>query len=308
MPGKLSITVGIPGSGKTTLAKKIREIAPYSTILVSRDDLRAMLFDGEGILSGSQEAEVSSYQKEIVKKGLRADKHVIVHDTNLKEKYRNQWAKVARNVGAGFSVIDQTGVPLGDCVDRVSQRYDEGGRDVDVMVLIDLHKKFIEPLKGKPVAYPLIDTSPVTMKTFVPRPELASAVMVDIDGTIASHEGVRNAYDASRYEYDVPVPHVVKFVQDQHYKLGKQIVFCSGRHDRYRDVTEEWIYKHVKVPFTLVMREDSERDDSVEKYLIFDKYIRPYFNPEFVLDDRDRVVQMWRSIDLPCFQVNEGDF
>lgn len=102
--------------------------------------------------------------------------------------------------------------------------------------------------------------------------------------------------------------HVVKFVQDQHYKLGKQIVFCSGRHEDYRDVTEEWIYKHVKVPFTLIMREDRERDDSVEKYLIFDKYIRPYFNPEFVLDDRDRVVQMWRSIDLPCFQVNAGDF
>ena len=31
-------------------------------------------------------------------------------------------------------------------------------------------------------------------------------------------------------------------------------------------------------------------------------------NPILVVDDRDKVVKMWRSLQLPCFQVNEGSF
>jgi putative SOS response-associated peptidase YedK len=37
--------------------------------------------------------------------------------------------------------------------------------------------------------------------------------------------------------------------------------------------------------------------------------IRDNFNVEFVLDDRNSVVDMWRKeLNLPTFQVNYGDF
>jgi hypothetical protein len=30
--------------------------------------------------------------------------------------------------------------------------------------------------------------------------------------------------------------------------------------------------------------------------------------PDLIFDDRDRVVAMWRSLGIPCFQVAKGDF
>jgi len=310
VPGKLTITVGIPGSGKTTEAVILQHASePGEVELVSRDGLRHLLFDSEGVLTGPEESRITEIETMIVKNGLRTGKHVVVHDTNLKAEYRTKWARVARNLGAEFVIMDLTEVPLNTCIQRVQWRHDyQNGRDVPEQVIRDMHKKFIEPLKGEPVAYPAVHAEYVIFKPYVPNPELPSAIIVDIDGTIASHEGVRSPYDASRYQYDVPRKDVVKFVQEQHYKLNKQIVFCSGRHGDYRDVTENWLNYHVKVPFHLIMREDRTRDDSVEKYILFDKYIRNNYNVEFVLDDRDRVVNMWRQISLPCYQVNEGDF
>lgn len=50
------------------------------------------------------------------------------------------------------------------------------------------------------------------------------------------------------------------------------------------------------------------RKDSIVKREIFENYIRDYYNIQFVLDDRNQVVEMWRSLGLKCLQVQEGDF
>lgn len=309
MPGKISITVGLPGSGKTTVAKLMHEDNPDDVILVSRDGLRAELFNGEGILSPQEENYVSKVQKSIVKDAVRVDKHVIIHDTNLREKYRTQWAKVARNHGAEFEIIDLTSVGLDLCISRVYKRYyDEGGRGLPKDVIESLHTKFIKPLQGQPVKAPEIDVQPVSFVPWVRTPGLPDAIIVDIDGTVADGKDVRNMYDPTKYHLDKPKREVIRLVQDEAYKLGTQILFVSGRHEDYRDVTEEWLFQHVKVPFELFMRQDRERDDSVEKYLLFDYFIRGNWNPKYVLDDRDRVVDMWRFIKLLTLQVERGEF
>lgn len=308
MPGKVSITVGLPGSGKTTVAKLMHEDNPDDVILVSRDGLRAELFNGEGILSPHEENYITKVQKGIVKDALRADKHVIIHDMHLREKYRTQWAKIARNHGAEFEIIDLTSVPLNDCLNNDYDRSTQGGRRVGSQVIQDLHTKFIKPLQGQPVKAPEIDVQPVSFVPWVRTPGLPDCIIVDIDGTVADGKGVRNMYDATMYHLDRPKQDVIRIVQDEAYKLGTQILFVSGRHEDYRDVTEEWLFQHVKVPFKLFMRKDHQRDDSVEKYLLFDEYIRGNWNPKYVLDDRDRVVDMWRFIKLLTLQVDRGDF
>lgn len=308
MPGKISITVGLPGSGKTTLANEIQAVSPDSTVLISRDGLRKELFNGEGILEGHQEAYISKVQKQIVKDALRANKHVVVHDMNLREKYRTEWAKIARNHGAEFEIIDLTSVEVGECIDRVWRRYDQGGRAVPIDVLVELDKKFIKPLQGQPVKAPEIHAEPVSFAPWVRTPGLPDAIIVDIDGTVADGKGVRNMYDPTKYHLDKPKQDVIRLVQDEAYKLNTQIIFLSGRHLDYEEATREWLFQHVKVPFRLFMREDPHRDDSVEKYLLFDRYIRGNWNPKYVLDDRDRVVDMWRSLGLLTLQVERGDF
>ncbi|NBU34805.1 hypothetical protein EBS40_09370 [bacterium] len=53
---------------------------------------------------------------------------------------------------------------------------------------------------------------------------------------------------------------------------------------------------------------DDDRDDRIVKKEIFDAWIKDRYNVKFVLDDRNRVVEMWRSLGLKVLQVGEGDF
>jgi hypothetical protein len=41
---------------------------------------------------------------------------------------------------------------------------------------------------------------------------------------------------------------------------------------------------------------------------LFEENMRGKYYIEYVLDDRNQVVDMWRSIGLICLQVAEGDF
>jgi hypothetical protein len=51
------------------------------------------------------------------------------------------------------------------------------------------------------------------------------------------------------------------------------------------------------------------RKDAIIKREIFDREISGKYRIEFVLDDRDQVVDMWRKdLKLNCFQVNYGNF
>lgn len=58
----------------------------------------------------------------------------------------------------------------------------------------------------------------------------------------------------------------------------------------------------------LMRNKDDNRKDSIIKKELFDKHIRGRYDVMFVLDDRNQVVEMWRSLGLKCLQVENGDF
>lgn len=315
MLGKLTITVGIPGSGKTTEAELILHNEGRENVeLVSRDDLRHLLFRSDGILSNPQEFRITQEQKQIVKNALRQGKHVVVHDMNLKERYRRGWAKLANELGAEFAIIDLTHVSLAECLARAQRRGLSGGRIVPQDVIRELHRKFVR--NQGPVKAPQIDSNELWKPVpYVPNPKLPDAIIVDLDGTVADCEGVRSPYDYSRVKLDKPKLQVIKHVQDEAYKLDTKILFVSGRLARlgasdpvYYD-TEEWLFEHAKVPIEILsMRDRDGVDDTIIKLEIFNRDIRDKYNVKYCLDDRNRVVKMWRSLGLLCFQVAEGDF
>lgn len=312
MAGKLTLTIGLPGSGKTTWAKGVRYIEPDSTVLVSRDHLREMMYGVQGIGTSEQENKVTVVQEAIVERNLSSGKHVIVHDMNLRKKYRRRWAEIAAQLDAAFVYQDFTSVSPLECMDNVELRVLHGGRHVPSNVIDELHRKFV---RGQSVESPLtlvceVAQSKPKAKLYTPDTSKPKAIMVDIDGTVALHEGIRNPYDTSRYHLDNPNRPVIDVVHDYAYGMGFQIVFCSGRDERFKDVTYEWLMEHVKVPVAgLFMRplNDTRRDDIV-KLELFDQHIRNNFNVKFVLDDRNRVVAAWRSIGLTVLQVADGDF
>lgn len=50
------------------------------------------------------------------------------------------------------------------------------------------------------------------------------------------------------------------------------------------------------------------RKDCIVKKELFDKYVKDKYYVDFALDDRDQIVNLWRSMELTCLQVDYGDF
>lgn len=311
---KVSITVGLPGSGKTTQALLIQAKDPLNTMLVSRDDLRMTLFHDEGVLDNSLEQHITKVQKDIVKSGIKAGKHVIIHDLNLRDKYRKQWAEVASQNGAEFEIIDLTQIPLKLCLERNQERASRGERYVPTPVIEEMARKFKDTLKKdtwKPYKlYPYDALSaPVSYEKVEWVPGLPQAIIVDVDGTVADCTGVRSPYDTTKYHLDKPKEDVIRLIRDLHYKCGYLVLFCSGRHVDFYEDTYEWLLHYVKVPIRgLFMRYENGTEDSVIKSELFNRHIRGKYNIVSVFDDRNRVVEMWRARGLLVNQVAEGDF
>ena len=130
-----------------------------------------------------------------------------------------------------------------------------------------------------------------------------TAIMVDIDGTLAHMTG-RSPYDYSKVHED-ELDQVIASIT-KHYK---HVIIMSGRPESSREATEKWLRKHdVRFEALFMRPTDDKREDSIVKWELYQENVAPTYNIEFVLDDRNRVVKMWREHGLNCLQVAEGDF
>lgn len=136
---------------------------------------------------------------------------------------------------------------------------------------------------------------------------LPAAVLCDIDGTLAIHSG-RGPYDLERCETDL-LNAPVNQTLENHLNQGDAIILLSGRQEEYRAHTERWLAKQGVVYDELWMRPaEDRRGDDIVKGELFDAHVRGRFNVRMVLDDRDRVVALWRRMGLSCWQVAYGNF
>ena len=135
------------------------------------------------------------------------------------------------------------------------------------------------------------------------------AIMCDLDGTISLLNG-RSPYKAETCNEDLVNEPVAKLV-DCMYSNKYAIIFLSGREDKYKPQTLEFLNKAILCNnYLLFMRETGDyRKDSIVKRELFINNVQRKWNILFVLDDRQQVVDMWRDeCGLTCFQVDKGDF
>lgn len=142
---------------------------------------------------------------------------------------------------------------------------------------------------------------------------LTAVFLVDVDGTIALRDetdpAVRGPFDWDRVGEDHPNPPVITVVQALA-AAGHTIVYLSGRSEDCRAATSVWIAEHVGVPGAgLHMRPAGDhRPDEIVKRELYERWVRPIHEVTAVLDDRAKVVAMWRALGLTVFQVAEGAF
>ena len=293
----LTITRGLPGSGKTTWTRQ-----QAGAVRVNRDDLRSMLHGGPLGL-GWAEKQVTVAQRAQLEALLRAGVNVICDDTNLRAKVVRELAELALRCGADVVYRDFTDVPVQVCVAR------DAGRDPDAQVGEDVIRGMYQRyLAGRTLPLPLPDLKPKPHAAYPPAPGAPTAVVVDIDGTVALMSG-RSPYDMTRVAEDTPNHAVISAVRAMH-AAGHLVVYCSGRSDDCRDETDAWLDRHVGVPYEgLLMRvTGDQRRDSIVKAEIFEREIRGRYHVVGVFDDRAQVVRMWRSLGLTVFQVADGNF
>ena len=165
-----------------------------------------------------------------------------------------------------------------------------------------------------------------------------NTVIFDLDGTLANIDARRKLatkpngkldwdvfFDADNIKLDKPNHPVIKTAQMLH-ENGFKIVIFSGRNDRGFFATKDWLKIH-NVPFDLlVMRPDKFKADSwpiaignpATKAMRFmpDEILKKQMLDTFVdiddvflvVDDRQKVVDMWRGLGLNTFQVAPGNF
>ena len=298
----LVYTTGLPGSGKTTWAKKeLTDLqnAGLKVIRVNNDDFRRSLF---GVNFDQKFERTIGQMRQAALAAAKDYDHVLVDNCNLSPKAVRELEVVASVQSRQLVKRDFTHIPLEVCVERDMLREASVGRAV------------IERMATQFLGYQAPPPEAPQPGVYTPDPEAPPAIIVDIDGTVALHDGIRGHYDMASAGKDAINKPIVQLIHDYYSaefrdRRDPLMLMVSGREEKYRKLTEDWLHGNDLWPDHLYMRpnDDGRRDDIVKRE-IFDRYIRDYYNVQFVLDDRDRVVKMWRSLGLTCLQVAEGNF
>ena len=302
----IHITTGLPASGKTTAARQLLAESKGRMRRVNLDDIRHML-DHNGVhrvWSREHEATALAVQDAAVRSALAGGFDICVDNTHLTPGIPKR-IKDAAAGQAVFVVHDFTSVPIDECVRRDALRGEASvGKDV-IRRLADNHTKATK--NGWQLTEAWLNDYPV-VKPYEPDLSLPAAVMCDIDGTLALM-GDRGPYDFTRCGGDLLNEAVRRALWSFRLANDDRIVLLSGRGEEYRPQTEAWLAQH-RVPYDeLHMRAaDDRRRDDIVKAELFDQRVRHRYAVRVSLDDRDRVVALWRRMGIPTWQVNYGDF
>ncbi|EFW1905025.1 AAA family ATPase [Shigella sonnei] len=297
---KIILTVGCPGSGKSTWAREFIAKNP-GFFNINRDDYRQSIMGHEERdeykYTKKKESIVTYMQHDAAHMILCQDgtKGVIISDTNLNPERRRVWEEYAKQWGHEivYQVFD---VPWTELVKRNAMR---GTKAVPIDVLRSMYSRMRE-YKGLPV--------------YKGTPGKPKAVIFDLDGTLALHVA-RGPYELDKLSTDATNPMVVEYVKMLH-QAGYTIITVSGRESGtkedsmcYYEATKKWM-DSFSIPWEMHIQRnqgDTRKDDVVKEELFWN-CIAPYYDVKLAVDDRNQVVEMWRRIGLECWQVNHGDF
>ena len=301
---KLLILVGAPGSGKSTFARYFLRTED-NWIRVNRDDFRLMQF-GDSLMIPFYEERISKMVEASVLTLLKSDTNVIIDATNTSLRTIQDMIHTYTEYAAiSFKVFD---LPVDELVKRCDKRYEETGKFISKSVV----ERNVANLKHTLEKF---DFAPIPRKVQVATSSYATqdknlpkAVICDLDGTLSLLNG-RDPYNAATCDNDLlnePVAAALKMAKQQ----GYQVILLSGREDKFREPTVRFLDKHQIDYDLLLMRTSNDfRKDNIIKRELFESEIQGKYFVEFLLDDRNQVVDMWRKdLHLPCFQVNYGDF
>jgi len=221
----------------------------------------------------------------LIVEALQSGKHVIVDDTNLAPKHEERLKQLAKGNKVQFEkrFFD---VDIEECMKRDLKR----AVSVGEKVIRSMYNQFLKE-----------ETEKISFGIGVP-----PAYIFDVDGTLARMNG-RSPYEWEKVIGDLPNIGVIR-VLDALQKDGYKIIIFTGRDGVCEEDTKKWLrrydisYDH----FDIRPEGNTEKDSIIKRRMV--ESIKDKYNVLGVFDDRDQVVEMWRSLGLRCFQVDYGNF
>lgn len=282
----LYITRGISCSGKTTWAtNKVKEdlnLFKVNTVDINRDNIRFNhVSPGSNWrtykMNQTNENLVTEYAQSFAESAALAGSNIILSDTNLNPKYLKPWIQFASDYDYTIKYVDFD-VTIEEAWKRDTLRANGVGHSIIYQQAKRINKKY------------------------KPNSKLPSAIIVDIDGTIAD-KGTRSPFNWMAVDKDTPRNVIITMVKAVAKEHNATILFTSGRDSVCRDLTLDWIEKHIgidKKDINLFMRPENDfRKDTEVKEEIFWRDLEPNYNIISAFDDRPCIVRLWNLLEIP---------
>ena len=287
---KAIITVGVSASGKTTWANSLKS---GGYVIGSRDEVRRHILEtrlNRKLASGElwakwkwkDEGEVSKIVNASIELCAANGQDIVIADTNLNPGHRVNLMLNLRSLGYEIEVKDFP-VTFEEACRRDAGRADGVGMNV-------IWKQFQQWNEY------------IGTKKYVRDEKLPKAVMVDVDGTLATM-GDRGPFDWNKVGVDNVRPEIADMVRG-FASMGYEVIVMSGRDSACRTETLLWLHD-LAIPFKhIFMRKANDmRKDSIVKEELFWEHVAHKYNVALVIDDRPQVCRQWRLMGLNVAQV-----
>lgn len=317
----MTILVGLPASGKSTYAYKLVENGA-GWYRVNWDSLR--WYDTLGnpkayTFNRQNEDQVKRMAEESADMAVRLMQNLVIDNTNLTDAAQNYWKEFARRRGMHVETVEFD-TPLDECLRRNDLR--TGWKRVPRAVIerMALNSGRVEWPHSRIVVVDMDGTLADLshrhkfIRGICPAPDCINGVCgcspFDNPTDCAVCKGTgkqKKDWDSffKTVSEDKPIKPVIEWVKslDDH---GYYVCIVSGRPlDKAGNATIDWLNQH-KVPFDRIFMRNGgdKRDDVIVKQEILDKM--PKGMIQFAIDDRPRVIRMWRANGVKCYDVGNG--
>ena len=141
---------------------------------------------------------------------------------------------------------------------------------------------------------------------------MSKIVLCDIDGTIANNDH-RQHYLEGKKDWegffselinDEPIFPIINKVIEE-YNAGKEIVFLTGRPERYRYSTTLWLKEYFNFDLKILMREDNDRNNKLKvKKILFEKNFHVN-DIDYVIDNDEELLKQWEDMGIDVYEVKK---